>query len=89
MVYKTQRGGRQQLKVTYTNVNGLITVREELNEYLKRIKPDIVGLTEIKLDKSKEWLEIGDGKYNIWKKVRLNKQGGGVMILVKKRFKSG
>ena len=65
MVHKTQGGGRRQLKVAYTNANGLITVRAELNEYLKRIKPDIVGLTEIKLDKAIECLKIADGKYDV------------------------
>ena len=68
MVYKIQGGGRRKLKVTYTNVNGLSTASTELNDYLKRNKPDIMGLTEIKLDKSFELLNIGDGEYEIWKK---------------------
>ena len=84
MVYKIQGGGRRKLKVTYTNVNGLITASTELNEYLKRNKPDIMGLTEIKLDKSFELLNIGDGEYEIWKKSRPMKQGGGIMILTRK-----
>ena len=70
--------------MTYSNVNGLITTITELNEYLKRIKPDIVGLTEIKLDKSIMSLNIGDGEYEIWQKTRPTKQGGGIMILTKK-----
>ena len=30
---------------------------------------------------------IGQNKYNIWKRSRSNKKGGGVMFMVKKSFK--
>lgn len=84
MVHKAKGRRERKLKLMYSNVNGVTTVSSELNEYLRRKDPDIVGLTETKLDKSFECLSIGDGKYNMWIKSRKNKQGGGVMILTKK-----
>ena len=78
--------GISKLKVMYTNVNGLITGLVELNDYLRDNTPDIVGITETKLDHVIEAINIGDGKYDVYRRDRKGKKGGGVVLLVKKGF---
>ena len=41
-------------KVSYTNINGLMSALTELNDYLRERKPDILGLVETKLSDSVE-----------------------------------
>ncbi len=46
-----------------------------------------MGLTEIKLYDELEVKNIGQNQYNLWKRSRTYKKGGGVMFLVKKSLK--
>jgi len=71
-------------KVTYTNINGIVSALTELNDYLRERKPDILGLVETKLSDSVEIQGIGEGQYNMWKRNRKGKKGGGVMLLIRK-----
>ncbi len=70
--------------VAYTNINGLISTLRELNNYIKIKQPDIMGITEVKLNETTENTRIGNSNYNVWIKHRNNKKGGGVMLLTKK-----
>ena len=72
----------------YTNIDGLVSKLNELKDYMLEEKTQIVCLTETKLNSviKNEALNISD--YNIWRKDRKQKSGGGVMILTKKRFDS-
>ena len=77
------------LKVTYTNINGLILSLLEFKDYLKTDKLDVVCVTEAKL-KEEIKVELAKEGYNTWRRVRKGKGeggggggGGGVMILVK------
>ena len=76
---------REKLTMAYTNVNGLLSALVEINDFLRIEKPDVMGITETKLTEVIEENMIGEGEYNIWVKNRTEKQGGGVMLLVKKR----
>ena len=67
----------------YTNINGITPGLLELNDYLRENKPDIVGITETKLDQVIDSINIGDKNYNVCRRDREGKRGGGVMILVK------
>lgn len=58
----------------------------EFNEYLKENEPDIMGLVETKLGEELEVLDCGEGKYMIRGRNREDKQGGEVMVLVKKEL---
>ena len=71
------------IKVTYTNIDGLVSGIVELKDYLRERKPEVVCLTETKL---KEEITVGFEKegYNMWRRDRKTKGGGGVMILVNK-----
>ena len=51
-------------------------------------EPDVVCLTETKLiDDININIENGDNIYNIWRKNRIGKNGGGVLILTKSNIK--
>ncbi|MPC49430.1 hypothetical protein E2C01_043228 [Portunus trituberculatus] len=73
------------LKVAYTNINGILTAKIELNDYLRENKPNIMGSTKTKLCERLEALDIGENSYNIWKNREAIK-GGGVMLLGKKEL---
>ncbi len=68
--------------MAYTNVDGLVSVMDEVNEFIKANEPDIMAMVETKLGDS-ETPNLGGGKYNMWIRNRCGK-GGGVMMLVKK-----
>lgn len=75
--------GRKQSRVAYTILKGVISMKCELDEYLRLNEPDLTGLAEMKLSKGVEELNIGNRKYNMWKRNRRGKQVG-VTMLVKK-----
>ena len=93
MVYTGTKRGRRgsnsngiKLKIAYTNINGLITGINELNDYLKDSKPDIMGIVETKLKGQIPPDSVGNKLYKSWYRNRKGKQGGGVMILVKENI---
>ncbi len=47
----------RSLKIMYTNVDGLVSSLSELKDYLKNNKPDVVCLTETKLE---EEIKLGN-----------------------------
>lgn len=47
-------------------------------------KPDVICITETKLDPSTDDVTLGLKDYNIWRKDRADGNGGGVAILTKK-----
>ncbi len=55
-----------------------------LGDYLRSEKPDVMGITETRLVGNVDTFNIGDGEYNVWLRNRDNKQGVGVMLLIKK-----
>ncbi|MPC97700.1 hypothetical protein E2C01_093026 [Portunus trituberculatus] len=70
--------------MAYTNVNGLQSALVEINDYLRVERSDVMGITETKLTEVIEENKIREGEYNIWVRNRAEKQGGSVMLLVKK-----
>ncbi len=84
VVHKGRAKGRSKLKVSYTNVNGLVSSQWETDLYLREIKPDIIGVTETKLSEGNLLTSLGEGKYDAWRRDRKGKHEGGVMILTKK-----
>ena len=70
---------KQGLRIMYTNIDGLLARKLELNDYIREKEPNIICLTETKL--SPDIGIIINEKYNIWRKDRKKKGGGGVMIL--------
>ena len=68
----------------YTNIDGILSSRLELGDYLKEEKPEIVCLAETKLNEGIN-LDL-DNNYNIWRRDRSGKGGGGVMIMTRKEL---
>ena len=70
----------------YSNVDGLTNKKLELKDIIQERNPDIVCITETKL-KSETTIEaLGLDDYNVWRRERTNKNGGGVMIMTKKEL---
>ena len=61
--------------------------RLEVEEYLERVRPDMMILCETKW--KDEWgvPNLGKGKYDVWMKNRKDKNGGGVMVLTEKSIR--
>ena len=72
----------EKLRMMYTNIDGLLSSRLELRDYLVEVNPAIVCLTETKLNEIIK-LDI-DSNYNTWRKDRVGKGGGGIMIMTRK-----
>ena len=75
------RGG-SKLKVMYTNIDGLLSGMLELRDYLIEKKPDVVCVTETKLREEVQ-ISFKDQGYNVWRRDRKGKAGGGVLIIVR------
>merc|ERR1712035_276981 len=75
-------GKCDNLRVMYTNIDGVLSSILELRDYLRLNKPDVVCITETKL-KEEIHIQFQDEGYNMWRRDRKNKSGGGVAILTK------
>ena len=75
-----------EINIMYTNIDGIISRKLELEDYLKEKKPQIVFLTQTKLCEEIQ-TNIENGNYNIWRKDRKDKKGGGVMLMIKSKIK--
>ena len=64
---------QRQLKIAYTNIDGLTARKLELNDYLNKEEPDIVCLAETKLTEAVNINLVGSVKYNTWRKDRKEK----------------
>ena len=66
----------------YTNVDGVSSKRLEIADILKEKKPMIFCMVETKIKKEINLELFGWEGYNIWRKDRADKFGGGICILV-------
>ena len=73
---------RDNLRVMYTNIDGIVSSFLELKDYIRNNNPDVICLTETKLKEEIQLGIISEG-YNTWRKDRKGKCGGGVLIMVK------
>ena len=70
----------------YTNADGLCSKLPELKDQIKVKNPDVICITETKLKPNITDEALGLERYNIWRKERTNKEGGGIMIMAKKEL---
>ena len=66
-----------RIKMVYSNVDGLISKLMELKDVVKDKKPQVICLTETKLSTNIIDDILNIGNYNIWRKDRKFRQGGG------------
>ena len=76
-----------KLKMMYSNADGLVSKLCELRDLITKEKPEIVCLTETKLNATISNATLNFDGYEVWRKDRESKPGGGVMILTKKDLK--
>ena len=73
---KNTSGGRGgKLRVTYTNIDGLLSSVLEVRDYLKESKPDVFCIAETKL-KEEIQVNFADEGYKCWRRDRIGKGGG-------------
>ena len=75
------------INVMYTNIDGIIPRILELRDYLREGDPDVVCLAETKLTEDIYIRLQENDNYNVWRKDRKGKNGGGVLILIKSNIK--
>ena len=80
--------GSKSIKVFYSNIDGLISKKLELGDYIREMKPEVICLTETKIDKDVVLEVLGWNNYNIWRKDREGKVGGGVLIMTHVKLKA-
>ena len=83
-VSKEQIGKGKDIRISYTNIDGFLSKRLECMDHLKEEKPDIMCIVETKLRPNIQVDWFGDGNYRMWRKDRVNKRGGGIIVLTKK-----
>lgn len=67
----------------YTNIDGINSKKLEMDEIIRRDQPQVVCLTETKLNQDLDTNIIFSEGYNVWRYDRKEKKGGGVAILVR------
>ena len=80
----TERDKGRRMKVMYTNIDGALSCRLDLEDYLREMDTEIVCIAETKL---KEGISFDvNNKYNVWRRDRRGKEGGGVLVMIKKEI---
>lgn len=76
--------------MSFTNIRSLLPKRDELSSYLDDSDADILILTETWLypDVTNEELFPDKHNYNIYRRDRVDRRGGGVLIAVTKTVSS-
>ena len=73
--------GKRNLTAAYTNIDRLISSLLEVKDYLKEKKPELLCLAETKLREEIQ-LSFKEERYNIWRRDRVGKGGGGLLVVV-------
>nr|VZI08040.1 unnamed protein product [Spirometra erinaceieuropaei] len=73
----------RKLKFLYTNVQSLISKFDELKIHLCDLSPDVISLTETWLTKHVDDRELALPGYQMFRRDREGRQGGGVLTYVK------
>ena len=79
------RAERGTIRVMYTNIDGLLSCILEVRDYLRERKPDVLCLTETKLRDEIHLCFKAEG-YNMWRRDRKEKGGGGLLVLTKEEI---
>lgn len=74
--------------VLYSNIDGIVSKKLELEDYIGKEEPMVVCLCETKLNKEISSEVFRWKNYNVWRRDRKNKGGGGVMILTHEKLKT-
>ena len=85
-IKRNQAPSKTIISLMYTNADGLCSKLPEIKDQIKVKNPDVICITETKLKPDIADEALGLEHYNIWRKERTNKEGGGIMIMAKKEL---
>ena len=77
-----------ELKCVYFNARSIVNKIDELQLLLEAEHPDVIGISETWLKETILDNELNVNDYNIYRHDRVNKIGGGVLLLVQKSIKT-
>ena len=77
-----------ELKCVYFNARSIVNKIDELQLLIEAEHPDVIGISETWLKDNILNNELIVNDYNIYKHDKLNKIGGGVLLLVRKGIKT-
>ena len=83
-VLKEEPKKRRDIRISYTNIDVFLSKRLECMDHLGKDKPDIMCIVETKLRPNLQLDWFGDGSYRVWRKDRMDKSGGGIIVLTRK-----
>nr|VZH94046.1 unnamed protein product [Spirometra erinaceieuropaei] len=72
----------KKLKCLYSNAQSLLSKLDELKIYVDQTLPDVISITETWLSASVDDREVALSGYHLFRKDRLGRQGGGVLVYV-------
>ncbi|WP_435336446.1 hypothetical protein, partial [Klebsiella pneumoniae] len=73
--------------ITYSNVDGLVSKRDDVDIYRKNRIPDIMCMVETKLTRDISNEIFGWEDYVMWRRDRGGRYGGGVLVATKSCIK--
>lgn len=82
---RQQEGMSHGLRCLYTNAQSMGNKQDELELLAQQSSYDLIGITETWWDESHNWNVVMEG-YNLFRKNRPNKKGGGVALYVKDAY---
>ena len=83
---KGQPKERKDMRILYTNIVGFSSKRLKCMDHQERDKPHIMCIlrveTNLRPNIQVDW--FGDGNYGLWRRDRMKKDGGGMIVLTRK-----
>ena len=77
---------REEIKCVCLNASSIINKKEELNSMVDDIKPHIIGITETWANNDITDAELGLEGYAMFRKDRMGRRGGGVLLYIKENI---
>ena len=74
---------REEIKCVCLNARSIINKKDELNIMVDDIKPHIIGITETWANNDITDAELGLEGYAMFRKDRMGRRGGGVLLYIK------
>ena len=77
---------REEIKCVCLNARSIINKKDELNIMVDDIKPHIIGITETWANNDITDAELGLEGYAMFRKDRMGRRGGGVLLYIKENI---
>ena len=74
---------KEEIKCVCLNARSIINMKDELNIMVDDIKPHIIGITESWANNDITYAELGLEGYAMFRKDRMGRRGGGVLLYIK------